>query len=175
MWQQAGLVFQQVHLVDHQHAGQATLPDLLQHHGILVRPGSAVHHEYDHVHVADGGAGRPVHITVNRFFGVLVQAGGVDKDNLVIRFGLDPQHPVPRGLGLAGGDTDLLAQQVIQQGGLAHIGPADDGDITAAAAVSSHVRPASSAHPGRRPARPCADFYRSPLPPAAAWRGDRPH
>ena len=54
--------------------------------------------------------------------------GGIHKNKLGILPGDDAADPVAGGLGLIGNDGDLLANQVIGQGGLAHIGPSGNGD-----------------------------------------------
>ena len=164
--QQGRLVLQQVHLVDHQQAWQAALANLLQHHGILFGPGGAVHHHHHHVNIAYGGAGGAIHVAIDRFPGLHVQARGVHENDLVAALGLDTQHPMAGGLGLAGGNTYLLAQQVIEQRGLAHVGPADNGHVAAASvAFNCHLRPTSAAPAWPPPAPPCAGFYPPPLRP----------
>ena len=80
----------------------------------------------------------------------LVQARSIDKHHLVVTLGLDTQHPVPRGLRLARGDADLLAQHVVQQGRLAHIGPPDDRHIAAALAVACASSVTEFSTPARR-------------------------
>ena len=57
-----------------------------------------------------------------------LETGRIDKHELVGAFAADAGDAVARGLRLARGDADLLADQRIQQRGLAHIGLADDGN-----------------------------------------------
>ena len=49
----------------------------------------------------------------------------------MVLLGVDPQDPVTGSLGLLRGDADLLAEQLVEQGGLAHVGAAHDGDKAA--------------------------------------------
>jgi len=55
-----------------------------------------------------------------------LEAGGVDEDELRITLGADAGDAMACGLRLVGGDAHLLADQRIEQRGLAHIGPPDD-------------------------------------------------
>ena len=116
MRQQTALVLQQIDFVDHQQTGQPPLANLLQHHGILFRPGCSIDHEYHQVDIAHGGCRGPVHVAIDCLFRALVKPRCVDKNSLVSGLGLDSECAVPGGLRLARGDTDFLAQQVIKQG-----------------------------------------------------------
>ena len=118
-----------IHLVHCQHNGLAAA----QQHGghLLVRggePGLDVGEEDDHVRVAHGDAGLLAHEGEDFAVGAGLDAPGVDE-------GKFPSVPV--GLAVdtvarnAGGvlhDGDSLPDQLVEQGGFAHVGAADDGD-----------------------------------------------
>ena len=89
--------------------------------------GDGLHQQQRAVHVGEAGGDDLDHIVPQSRLG-LVEAGSVQQDIL----GVLPVHhtvdPVPGGLGLVGDDGDLLPHQRIGEAGLAHIGPAADGD-----------------------------------------------
>ena len=97
--------------------GQARLIDLL--------PG--VDQEHEQVGVGRGAPGggdhRPVEAALGR-----EQPGRVDEHDLRLASGQDAAHGRAGGLRLAGDDRDLLADQRIDEGRLAGVGRADDGD-----------------------------------------------
>src|SRR5690606_19090849 len=82
--------------------------------------------------------GALVHEPVECVLRILVQARGIHVNRLDLALGLDAQQSVSRGLRLAGGDCQLLAEDVVEQGRLAHVGSADDGNIAAARRGISH-------------------------------------
>jgi hypothetical protein len=86
-----------------------------------------VDHPDHHVGFADGGVGHAHHAGVHGEEG-LDQPGGVDKGELAVRAVDVAEDPVARGLRLVGGDGDLLADQPVQQGGLARGRTSHDGD-----------------------------------------------
>ena len=57
---------------------------------------------------------------------------GIDKNQLVVAFGFNPEQGVAGSLRLARGDAELLAEQMVEQRRLADIGTADNGDIATA-------------------------------------------
>src|SRR5690606_36709495 len=61
-----------------------------------------------------------------------LEAGGVDKDELLVFAGENAVYAVAGGLRLARDDGDLAADQGIGQGGLAHVGAAHEGNEAAA-------------------------------------------
>src|SRR5688500_16262474 len=65
-----------------------------------------------------------------------VQAGCIDKDDLCIFRGENPQLTLARGRRTRRNRGDLLPKQCIEQGGFAYIGSTDDGDE---ARTMSHV------------------------------------
>ncbi|MOA36132.1 hypothetical protein D3C78_1576380 [compost metagenome] len=76
-----------------------------------------------------------------------MHARGIDVDRLDITLGLDPEHVVAGSLRLARGDRELLPEDMVEQGRLAHVRAADNGDIAAAGSVGiSHCH---SPRPGR--------------------------
>ena len=56
---------------------------------------------------------------------------GVQEQELGLRQVDDAQEAVPGGLGLGRGDGELVPHQPVQEGGLAHVGEADEGDVAA--------------------------------------------
>jgi len=129
---QLGFVFDAVGLVqrDDQRAGDVL--HTLEDHLVFVGPLGAVDHEDHHVDVLQRRRSGLVHVAVQGFLAAFVHAGGVDVDRLHVAFGLDAQHVVTGGLRLARGDRELLAEDVVEQRGLAHVRTADDGNIATA-------------------------------------------
>jgi hypothetical protein len=70
-----------------------------------------------------------------------LKARRIDEDELRRADGANARDAVARGLRLGTGDADLLADQGVQQGALADVGAADDGNQAAAllAGVRSRV------------------------------------
>ena len=160
--QQLALVFQAVDLVDHQQQRAFDEPDPVEDHLVLVGPARAVDDEDHHVDVLERRAGAAVHVAVERLVVVLVHAGGIDIDRLHRPLGLDAEQGVPGGLRLARGDRQLLAEDVIEQGRLADVRPADDGHIAAAARGFSHChspRPGPPVPPRPPPVRRCGGWH----------------
>src|SRR6202020_3652960 len=87
---------------------------------------------------APGGSNhRPVEAAPGR-----EQAGRVDEHDLRLASGQDPAHGRAGGLRLAGDDRDLLTDQRVDEGRLAGVGRADDGDEPASGLA--HVAPQRS-------------------------------
>src|SRR3546814_5198731 len=61
-----------------------------------------------------------------------MDTGRVDQQQLAFGEGGDAQQPVARGLRTVGDDADLGPDQGVDQGGLADVGAADDGDVAGA-------------------------------------------
>jgi hypothetical protein len=76
----------------------------------------------------------------------------IHEQHLRIVAGLDTQHLVPGGLGLARGDRQLLPEQMVEQRGLAHIGPSDERDIATARLAARFMRSRGLKRPAPRPA-----------------------
>ena len=85
-----------------------------------------------------------------------MQPRRVDKNILHGVVGPDPQNLIPRRLGLAGRDTQFLAQQMIQQRRLANVRPTHDGNH-AAPCISHLWRPTVFAASQQLPASPPRD------------------
>src|ERR1700722_10264066 len=111
--------------------GQAHLIDLL----------AGVDQEHEKVSIARGAPGgsdhRPVEAALGR-----EQAGCVDEHELGLALCENAAHGRAGGLRLAGDDRDLLADQRIDEGRLAGVGRADDGDEPASGLA--HVAPQRS-------------------------------
>src|SRR3546814_5691070 len=61
-----------------------------------------------------------------------MDTGRVYQQQLAFGEGRDAQQPVARGLRTVGDDADLGPDQGVDQGGLADVGAADDGDVAGA-------------------------------------------
>ena len=81
--------------------------------------------EADHVDLGPGGAHDVVEPLAEQR-ARLVQAGGVDQDELRVRAVHDAAHGVPGRLRPVGGDRHLLADQSVREGGLARVGAAHE-------------------------------------------------
>ena len=167
MRQQHLLVGDAVDLVDRQDHRTAHLADLLQHQFVFIGPACAFHHEHHHVDILQGIAGSPVHIAVHGAFAAAMQTRGVDIDRLYLAFGLDTEDTVAGGLRAPRGDAHLLAQDAVEQRGLAHIGPPHQRHVAAAesrrhssspagGAPSFSSTPAAASCSARRRLLPCA-------------------
>ena len=103
-----------------------------QHLGVRRRELARLDDEQDQVDVADGAHHGLVQRLVQRRAVARLEARRIDEDELRRAHGADAGDAVPRGLRLARGDADLLADQGVEQGRLADVGLADDGDQAAA-------------------------------------------
>jgi len=56
-----------------------------------------------------------------------VDAWGIDEDDLRLGQGKDASQATPGGLGFGGDDGDFLSHEGVDEGGLAHVGLAQDG------------------------------------------------
>ncbi len=128
MRQQQGFVGQVVDLVDQQnHRRIAGALQQAEHVLVAFGPFQRVDHEADYVHVGERRLGGVVHGPVEGPFLAGVDAGGVGEHDLIAGAAENAVDPVTGGLRLTGGDAHLLADQMVHQGGFAHIGAADDG------------------------------------------------
>ena len=91
-------------------------------------PGARLDEEEDLVHLLERAEGGLDHAVVEGAFG-LVEARGVEEGELRALAVVDPQDAVPGGLGARRDDGHVLAQDPVEQGGLADVGPADDGHV----------------------------------------------
>jgi hypothetical protein len=85
-----------------------------------------VHHPYHGVHVGKGLVDLLVHELPQGVHG-LMEARGVHEDDLPVSLGEDAPKAFPGGLGAGAYGGHLDAQQVVEEGGLAHVGLAHDG------------------------------------------------
>ena len=122
-----------VELVGDQQRRDARL-EQRQHLGVAGREAAGLDHEQHQVDVADRAQHGLVQRPVQRRGVPRLEARRVDEDELRVAQGADAGDAVPRGLRLARGDADLLADQGIEQRRLADVGLADDGDDAAALA-----------------------------------------
>ena len=61
-----------------------------------------------------------------------MNTGGIDENDLRFRAGPNPHNPVAGCLRLGRYDSDLLAQQLIEQGRFSDVGATYDGNIAGA-------------------------------------------
>ena len=85
-----------------------------------------VHHPDHGVHVGEGLVHLLVHELPQGVHG-LVQPRGVHEDDLPPSLGEDPAEALAGGLGAGAYGGHLHPEEVVEQGGLAHIGLAHDG------------------------------------------------
>ena len=79
--------------------------------------------QYD-IHILQGVLSHIDHVFAQLVLG-FVDARRVHKYDLSPVIRVNGLYPVPGGLGLVGRNCDLLADQMVHQGGFAHIGPPD--------------------------------------------------
>ena len=106
-------------------------------------------------HLAEALHGRVHHALVHAVHAAC-GCPGVSKSTICAAGAVDHgQDAVARGLGLVGDDRDLLADQPVDERGLAHVGPADHGDeagaegrrwLAHAGLTPAHHRLAPEAH-----------------------------
>ena len=87
---------------------------------------AAIHQQQHQIHLADGAA-RGLHQALSQQVVWLVDAWGVHQHQLGGWRGEDRAQTVACGLGDRGGDGHLLAHQLVEQGGFAHVGPSHQG------------------------------------------------
>jgi len=133
MRQQLGLVLDAVGLVHRHDQRPGNVLYALQHSLVLIGPAGTIDDENHHVDVLQRGGRGAVHVAVERGLAVLVQARGIDIDRLHAALGLDAEHVVTGGLRLARGDRQLLPENMVEQGRLADVRPADDSDVATTA------------------------------------------
>ena len=102
---------------------------------ISERPGSVfgaplpcLHYEQHHVDACQAGHGGFVEHAVERAALTGMQTRGIHQRDLQARLGEHADNPMTRGLRLGRDDTDLLADQRIDQRRFADVGAADQGD-----------------------------------------------
>ena len=135
--------FHAVPLVDRHHQGTALLQHIARQGGVLLRdtalPG--VQHQHHHVGCVDSLQGFDdaefFHCFTNP--AATSHPGGIDEGIAHPVAFEGNEDAVAGGARLVEGDDALLAEDTIHQGGLAHIGPADDGDMNAAHAHGGRV------------------------------------
>ena len=92
----------------------------------VLRGDGAVEQEQDDVGAGDEAARGAVEHRAEGVRG-LADAGGVEEDDLEAGFVVDAADGTARGLGDGGDDGNLLAEEGVEERGLAGIGAADDG------------------------------------------------
>ena len=119
-----GLLVAEVDFVDGQDDRSLTFDDFSEH--LLVFEGLAnLGHQQEEVGVFEGAIDEAHHLLVQLVVGI-DDAGGVGIDYLEV-FAIDDAHDaVAGGLGLAGDDAEPFAHEGVHEGGLTHVGVADD-------------------------------------------------
>ena len=120
----------QVDLVEDQHLRPLEIRKLCQDRlGFLVDALARVEQQRNHVRIARSAPGRGHHGPVEAALR-LEDAGRVHEHDLRLALDGDAAHQRPRRLHLARDDRDLGADERVQQGRLARIRRADQGDET---------------------------------------------
>src|SRR5690606_13057986 len=132
MRQQFGPVSNHVALVDQQQHRSAHMFKRLENHPVFFVKNHAFYDKKYHVYVFEGFNDSGIHRAVQRLVLAFMQTRCIYIDILDITVGFDTSDTVSCCLRLAGGNTDFLLQQMVQQCGLAHIGTANNGNKTAA-------------------------------------------
>ena len=89
--------------------------------------GSSIGQEEHHIGLGQAFQSNPDHFPVHHFPG-LVQAWGIEHDDLIVRPVDDPQYPVPGRLWPGSDDGDLLPEEPVEKGRFPGIGRADNSD-----------------------------------------------
>ena len=130
--QEGRLVGDQVHLVDGEYHRAGEIFEFSQHELVIGRPSQTLDEKNHDIHVLEHLAGRAVHIPVHGAAVVVVQTRGVHINELGFLQGVDAEDAMASGLGAPRGNADLLTDEPVHQCRLAGVGPADEGDVTAA-------------------------------------------
>ena len=124
---QAPIWIELIALVESDLNGQATLAQEIDNEGIPTAWGLGTIQQQQHkIHLANGRAGT-ANQTLPQQVVRLVDPRRIQKDNLGPRGGEDAPQPMAGGLGHRGGDCHLGTDQLIEQGGFAHVRPSDQG------------------------------------------------
>ena len=118
-----------------------------EHRCVLGAELAGLDDQEDDVDVGQRPRDRPVERAVEGGGVARLEPGRVDEHELARPDRADAGDPVPRGLRLVRRDADLLRDERVDQGRLADVGPADDGDQ--AAALSRPGAPPKPAPVGR--------------------------
>ena len=104
---------------------QAVGEDAVQRGHALAR----VHHEQDQFGVFQRGLGLLAHPSLEAFVGDVLVAGGVDQRQVHVANHAVRIAAVAGHAGAIIDQRQALADKAVEQGRLAHIGAADDGDL----------------------------------------------
>ena len=88
--------------------------------------GGGLHQPQDHVHVLQGVLRHIDHI-FTQFILCFMDSGGIQENDLSPLIRINRLYPVPGGLGLIRRNGDLLANEMVHQGGFSHIRPSYQG------------------------------------------------
>ncbi len=119
-----------VDFVEGHDQGPVHLPQMGQQNLVVRGREPGLHQPHHHVGFGKRREGRLHQGGIQRPFGVQ-HSRGVQEQELGLGQVDDAQKAMPGGLGLGGGDGQLVPHQPVQQGGLAHVGNADEGHVAA--------------------------------------------
>ena len=102
----------------------------LEHDGIAFVEMPRLDHEKHDVDRLEAALHAAVHRAIERIHMLVLEARRIDENQLAAAGRQNPRDAVPGRLGAAGSDADLLSDDMVEQGGLADIRPAHDGDIS---------------------------------------------
>src|SRR5581483_11837657 len=105
-------------------------------------------HEGDHFALGEASMSRIEHPAIEQMLR-LMETGRVDNDQLGIGIGADADDAATGGLRLGADDRDLMTDETVEQGGLADVGPAGEGQEAGAMNLLGGHRQ-SIARSGRR-------------------------
>ena len=121
-------VFEMVDFVQHLYDRFAGLQRAFGYACVFVVKAPCFANLDDDVHIVHALPGGAVHVAVDGFF-ALVDAGGINEDDLFFAFCPDAEQGMTGGLRFFRGDGDFLPDQVVNQCGFADVGAADNGDV----------------------------------------------
>ena len=90
-----------------------------------------LNHEQHYIGGGEGRSDGAVQRLVERIAVTRLEAGRINVHILRIIMSLYASDAMARGLRLARSDTDLGTDQLVHEGGLAHIGPPDNRNVAA--------------------------------------------
>ena len=122
----------EISLAHHRKRWPPRVADALHHGFVLGVPTQGFDDEHDDVGVHQGCTGRAVHRAVQRPLAPDMQPRRVDERDLGLRAMYQPDDAMARRLRTRRDDRELLADQGVQQRGLADIGSSDQGGKTGA-------------------------------------------
>ena len=125
---QQDILFNRIDLIDRQHNRTTGCLQLVNQALFLGADGrNGFHHHNRQIHICNRTLGY-IHHVVAKLCSCLMKTGGIHKHELRITLCHNTADSVTGSLGLIGNDGDFLANQIICQGGLTHIGSSGNGN-----------------------------------------------